>query len=149
MAYYMKQSKLEKTFIHIATLLFLILPVLMAVFIYLWNPKNLLFSFFMISFEVALIIGKFTHLDNTHTHFLVVLLGFFISTIEAFIFSSKYSVQNGVLSFFIYQWVWLSLYGVGLHVSVKREDMSNLMNTLVIAFGSIAAISWFWFSHIF
>ncbi|MBS3052130.1 MAG: hypothetical protein J4428_02045 [Candidatus Aenigmarchaeota archaeon] len=140
---------LENNFIHIITALFLLLPIVMATLIYAWNPDNIAFAFFMIFLEFAVIIGKFTRIDNKHVHILVALTGFFISVIEAVTFSSKYNLQNGIVSFFIYQWVWLSLYGVGLHISSKKEDLSDLMNTLVIAFGSIAAISWFWFGYIF
>lgn len=142
-------SNLENNFAYAVAGIFLIVPFFMGLLIYIWDKTNIVFSFFMLLLEIAIIVGKFTHVDNKHMHILVVLIGFFISIAEAAIFSSKYDVKNGIVSFFIYQWVWLSLYGVGLHLSSKNTDLSDIMNTLVIAFGSMAAISWFWFGYIF
>lgn len=84
-----------------------------------------------------------------HMHVIVTIIGLLISAVEGYVFGSRFGFHNGVVGFLIYQWVWQSMYSAGLEISVDNIDYMKLFTTLTITFGSMGALTWFWFSHIF
>lgn len=139
----------NKIFVRIASTIFVLLPVLLALFIFLWSPKNAIFSFFALLNEMALITGLIIKMEDTQMHSIMTIIGLLISAIVGSILSSQYGIQNGVVSFLIYSWVWLSLYSAGLEISLEYIEYEKLFNSLIISIGSIATLSWYWFSFFF
>lgn len=139
----------NKIFLRIAGTIFVLLPALLALFIFLWSPKNTIFSFFALLNEMALIAGLIIKIEDTQMHSIMTIIGLLISAIVGSIFSSQYGLQNGIVSFLIYSWVWLSLYSAGLEISLEYIEYEKLFNSLIISIGSIATLSWYWFSFFF
>lgn len=136
-------------FVKIAGTIFVLLPALLALFIFLWSPENTIYSFFAILAELSLIAGIMAKEEDTQIHSLMTIMGFFISLILSTIFSWKYGITNGIVNFLIYWWVWLSLYSAGINISLKQIDLNMLFESLIVVVGSIATLSWYWFGFFF
>ena len=145
----MKYYNLEKAFVKFSTFTFALLPIILALLIFFMSPSNIIFSFFILLLEMSLILGVIVDISDHHMHMVVTVIGFLISSIEAYVFGNRYGFHNGVVGFLIYQWVWQTMYEAGLDISVNDVDYMKLFTTLTITFGSMGAIIWFWFSHIF
>ncbi len=140
---------LEKAFVRFSTFTFALLPIIIAVLIFFIRPSEIIFSFFILLIEISLILGVVANSNEHHLHMIVTVLGLLISSIESYVVGSKFGFHNGIVAFLIYQWVWQSMYQAGLDISVDNVDYMKLFTTLTITFGSVGALSWFWFSHIF
>ncbi len=136
----------SKIFTQVASTTFIILPIFISIFIYLWFPKYSIYSLFGLLTEISLIAGIIVDETDDQMHSLMTITGFFISLIEASLFSITFGFENGFVSFLIYWWVWLSMYSAGIQISLKTIDFSKLFNSLVITIGSISTLSWYWFS---
>ncbi len=139
----------NKIFLRIAGTIFVLLPALLSIFIFLWSPQNTIFSFFAMLNEMALISGLIIKIEDTHMHSIMTIIGVLISLIVGALFSRQYGLQNGIVAFLIYLWVWLSLYSAGLEISLDYIEYEKLFNSLIISVGSIATLSWYWFSFFF
>lgn len=139
----------NKIFLRIAGTIFVLLPVMLALFIFLWNPKNTIYSFFALLNEMALISGIIIKSEDTEMHSIMTIIGLLISAIVGILFGEQYELQNGIVSFLIYLWVWLSLYRAGLEISLEYVEYEKLLNSLIISIGSIATLSSYWFSFFF
>ncbi|MFH8080439.1 MAG: hypothetical protein QXO84_00990 [Candidatus Aenigmatarchaeota archaeon] len=136
----------RELFIQITGFVFLFLPLVLALMIFLWSPQNYIYSFFALLTEISLIEGILTTEENVENHSMVMISGFFVSIISSIFFASKYGFVNSVVNFLIYWWVWLSLYSAGVEISIKEIDFRKLMSSLIITVGGIATLSWYWFS---
>lgn len=144
-----KYPKLEKLFLRFASVIFVLSPIIIAALIFLLSPANAIFGFFILLIEFSLLMGIRFKFSDHWIHAIVAIIGLFISAAQAYIFASKFGFHNGVIGFLVYEWVWLSMYIGGLDISVTKVDYMKLFTTLTITFGSMGAITWFWFSHIF
>ena len=139
----------RRVFIRMSGTLIVLLPVILATFIFLQDRSKLIYSFFALLSEMALVVGIIVDIDNTEMHSVMSIIGLLISGVIAVIFSWNYKIYNGLVSFFIYYWVWLSLYSAGLQLSVRNIEYEKLFNSFVIVVGGIATLSWYWFSFFF
>ncbi|MEM5793329.1 MAG: hypothetical protein QXY45_03155 [Candidatus Aenigmatarchaeota archaeon] len=139
----------KKIFIRMFGTLLVLLPVLLAFFIFIEDPSKIVYSFFALLTEMALVLGIIIDIENTEMHSVISFVGLLISLIIGVIFSWNYKIHNGLVSFFIYYWVWLSLYSAGLQLSVKYVEYEKLFNSFVIVLGGVATLSWYWFSFFF
>ncbi|MBU5689797.1 MAG: hypothetical protein QXM68_00235 [Candidatus Aenigmatarchaeota archaeon] len=136
-------------FVKVTGTIFVLLPVFISIFVYLWTPKYSIYSLFGFLTEISLIAGIIANEEDTQMHSLMTIFGLLVSLIEASIFSVNFGFENGIVSFLIYWWVWLSLYSAGIEISLKTIEFSKLFSSLIIAVGSIATLSWYWFSFFF
>lgn len=139
----------SKVFVRVAGTVFVLLPISLALLIFLWSPENTVYSLFAALTETALVAGIITKEDNTQMHSLMTVMGLLISATIAMIFSRQHGFIQGVINFLIYWWVWLSLYSAGIQISLKYIDQNKLFESLIIVVGSVATLSWYWSSFIF
>ncbi|MCX8178211.1 MAG: hypothetical protein N3D75_00035 [Candidatus Aenigmarchaeota archaeon] len=136
-------------FVKVAGTIFILLPVFISIFVYLWAPEHSIYSLFGFLTEISLIAGIIADESDVQMHSIMTIFGLLVSLIEATIFSVNFGFQNGLVSFLIYWWVWLSLYSAGIEISLKTVEFSKLFGSLIITVGSIATLSWYWFSFFF
>ncbi len=139
----------NKAFVRVAGTIFVLLPVTLALFIFLWSPENTIYSFFAVLTETSLISGIIANEEDTQMHSLMTIMGLFVSLIVGTIFSWSHGLAQGIVNFLIYWWVWLSLYSAGIQISLNYVDQNKLFESLMIVVGSIATLSWYWFSFFF
>lgn len=139
----------NKMFLRVAGTIFVLLPLLLALFIFLWSPENTIYSFFAALAETALVAGIIANEEDTQMHSLMTVMGLLVSLIVSTLFSWQHGFVHGIVNFLIYWWVWLSLYSAGIQISLKYIDQNKLFESLIIVVGSIATLSWYWFSFFF
>jgi hypothetical protein len=133
----------------IAGTIFVLLPLSLALFIFLWSPEHTIYSFFAALAETALVAGIISNEEDTQMRSLMTVMGLLVALIVATIFSWQYGLAQAIVNFLIYWWVWLSLYSAGIQISLKYIDQNKLFESLIIVIGSIATLSWYWFSFFF
>ncbi|MEM5801760.1 MAG: hypothetical protein QW474_00340 [Candidatus Aenigmatarchaeota archaeon] len=139
----------NKVFTRVTATVFVLLPAFLALFIFLWSPKNTIYSFFAILAETSLVAGIIANEEDTQMHSLMTIMGFFVSLILSTIFAWHFGFVNSIVNFLIYWWVWLSLYSAGINISLKYVDQNKLFESLMIVVGSIGTLSWYWFGFFF
>lgn len=139
----------NKVFIRVTGTIFVLLPICLALFIFLWSPKNTIYSFFAILAETSLLAGIIANEEDTQMHSLMTIMGLVVSIILSTVFAWSFGFINGLVNFLIYWWVWLSLYSAGINISLKYIDQNKLFESLIIVVGSIGTLSWYWFGFFF
>lgn len=139
----------NRVFVKIAGSIFFTLPILLGTIILIWSPKNTVYSFFVFLSEMSLVSGIITKIEDVQRHSIMVISGLLIAAIISSIFSWQYGIQNGFVSFLIYNWVWLSLYEAGLEIHLEFIEHDKLLSSLIVVVGSIATLSWYWFGFFF